>query len=218
VELIGNRNSIAVLCDFDGTIALTQTLDFLYQHFAGCGMEFAHRWERGEISTPEEIRSTFATVTASKEEMEAALAGIRLDPGFRRFLSIVDDRGYLMAIVSDGLEWYIRFLLSRHGIMDLPIYANHIEFQPDGFSFAFPWQHPDVPLRGVSKRHIVQRFRGHARHIVYIGDGKSDTDILHAVDRLYAKGWLAAYCFENQIEAITFTNWDDLIQKWEEPT
>ena len=86
MELIGNRNSIAVLCDFDGTIALTQTLDFLYQHFAGCGMEFAHCWERGEISTPEEIRSTFATVTASKEEMEAALTGIRLDPGFRRFL------------------------------------------------------------------------------------------------------------------------------------
>jgi 2-hydroxy-3-keto-5-methylthiopentenyl-1-phosphate phosphatase len=217
VEPTGNKIRIAVLCDFDGTIALSQTMDFLYQRFAGCGMDFAHRWERGEISTAEEIRSTFATVTASKEEMEAALTGLRLDPGFTRFLSIAEDRGYLTAIVSDGLEWYIRFLLSRHGITDLPIYANHIEFQQDGFSFEFPWHHPDVPLRGVSKRHIVQRFREDEWRIVYVGDGKSDTDIVLTVDRLYAKGWLATYCSENQIEAITFTDWDDLIQKWEEP-
>lgn len=206
---------LAVLCDFDGTISQTQTMDFIYQRFAECGMEFARRWERGEISTPEEIRSTFATVTATKKEMEAALLEIDIDPGFKRFLAIARERGYGLAIVSDGLEWYIQFILSQHGITNLQIYANRIKFKEDGFSFEFPWHHPDVPHRGVSKRHVIHLFREQSRRIIYVGDGRSDTDIVDAVDRLYAKGWLADYCRDNQIEAITFTDWHDLIQKWE---
>jgi hypothetical protein len=67
--------SFAILCDFDGTVCPTQMMDFLYQHFAACGMEYAERWERGEISTQEEIESTFGSVSASREEMEAGVTG-----------------------------------------------------------------------------------------------------------------------------------------------
>ncbi|MFN2274815.1 MAG: MtnX-like HAD-IB family phosphatase [Anaerolineales bacterium] len=208
--------SLAVLCDFDGTIAHAQTMDFLYQRFASCGMEFARRWERGEIGTAEEIRSTFATVTASRQEMERALDEIELDPGFNVFLAGAEQRGDLVAIVSDGLDWYIEFLLKKHGIDGVPVYANHIAFEGNGFRFEFPYYHPDVPLRGVSKRHIVQKFRQQAERIVYVGDGKSDVEILQAVDRLYVKGWLADYCRQHKIEAIPFNNWNDLMEKWQE--
>ena len=207
---------LAILCDFDGTIALSQTMDFLYRRFAGCGMQFARLWERGEIGTSEEIRSTFATVAATRKEMERALEEINLDPGFKTFFDEAKLRGDIVAIVSDGLDWYIEFMLNKHGIDGVPVYANHIEFEGNTFRFEFPFYHPDVPLRGVSKWHIVQQFRQQCERVVYVGDGKSDVEILQSVDRLYAKGWLADYCREHRIEAVTFRNWHELMEKWQE--
>lgn len=208
---------IAVLCDFDGTIATDQTMDFLYTRFAACGMAYAHQWERGEISTPEEIRLTFTTIDADKQEMEDALEEIQFDEGFHGFLRLAEDRGYLIAVVSDGLEWYIDFILKRHGISDLPIYANRIHFNPKGFRFEFPWSHEDTPMRGVSKPNIVRCYREKAAHVVYVGDGRTDVDVIHRVDLLYAKGWLARHCKKQRVDAIEFVDWQDLISKWREP-
>jgi 2-hydroxy-3-keto-5-methylthiopentenyl-1-phosphate phosphatase len=209
--------SLAVLCDFDGTITPTQTMDFLYKRFAGCGLKFARQWERGEISTSEEIRATFNTVTASREEMERSLDTIEIDPGFRPFYDFARERGYQLAILSDGFEWYIEYILEKHGVMGIPIYANRIHFERGGFRFEFPWQHEDYPMQGVSKTHIAHRYRANGNKIVYIGDGRSDTEVIHAVNLIYAKGWLAQHCRERNISSIEFDSWDDLHEKWREP-
>jgi 2,3-diketo-5-methylthio-1-phosphopentane phosphatase len=210
-------DEIVVLSDFDGTITPTQTMDFLYQRFAGCGLKYARKWERGEISTAEEIRATFKTVTATRKEMEQALVKIKIDPGFHAFYSFAIEKGYRLAILSDGLEWYIKLILEANGVTGIPIYANRIQFKKQGFRFEFPWQHEDHPLRGVSKAHIARRYRKNGAQIVYIGDGKSDTDVIHSADLVYAKGWLALHCIEQRISAIEFSTWHDLLDKWREP-
>jgi 2-hydroxy-3-keto-5-methylthiopentenyl-1-phosphate phosphatase len=212
-----HSNRLAVLSDFDGTITPTQTMDLLYSRFAGCGMKFARQWEQGEISTAEEIRATFNTVTASRKELERVLATIEIDPGFHSFYEFAQERGYQLAILSDGFEWYIKFILERHGVTGIPIYANRIHFDEGGFRFEFPWGHEDYPMRGVSKTHIAHRYRTNGNKIVYIGDGRSDTEVIHAVDLLYARGWLAQHCRELNIDSIEFNTWDDLREKWREP-
>lgn len=211
------HRTIAILCDFDGTIASHQTLDFLYERFAACGLEYALKWERGEISTPMELHLTFATVDAQKEEMENALEEIEIDEGFHSFLKFARDRKYPMAVVSDGLEWYIDFILSRYGVQDIPIYANRIHFERNGFRFEFPWSHTDAPMRGVSKPNIVRCYREKVDRVVYVGDGRTDANVIRDVDLLYAKGWLANHCKEQCVDAIEFTDWEDLISKWREP-
>jgi 2,3-diketo-5-methylthio-1-phosphopentane phosphatase len=212
-----SNSQVVVLCDFDGTICTANTMDFLYRKFAGCGMAFAEKWERGEISTAEEIRSTFATVDASREEMEQALSTLEIDEGFHHFLAYCHQRGYHVAVVSDGLEWYIEYILGQHGISDLPIYANRIHFENAGFRFEFPWFHEDTPLRGVSKPRILLSYQDQGKKVVYIGDGKSDTDAIHEADLVYARGWLAEHCTELGIEAVVFDRFDELIPKWREP-
>lgn len=212
-----SNSHVVVLCDFDGTICTANTMDFLYHNFAACGMEFAEKWERGEISTAEELRSTFATVGASREEMERALSTLEIDEGFHRFLAHCQKRGYHVAVVSDGLEWYIEYILSQHGISGLPIYANRIHFENGDFRFEFPWFHEDTPLRGVSKPRILFSYQDQGKKVAYIGDGKSDTDAIHEADLVFARGWLAEHCTELGIEAVVFDRFDELILKWREP-
>jgi len=204
----------AVLCDFDGTVCPTQMMDFLYMQFAASGMEFAQQWEWGEISTQEEIENTFATVDASREEMEAVLEIITIDPGFPRFLEYCRHNDISLAIVSDGLEWYIAYILARHGIHGVRIYANQIHFTPGGFRFEFPWYADETPMRGVCKPMIVRRYQEDGNKVVYVGDGMSDFDVVDVADIVFARDRLAKYAQERGVPVLKFTDCDDLLTKW----
>ncbi|HEY46026.1 MAG: hypothetical protein AMJ88_09795 [Anaerolineae bacterium SM23_ 63] len=206
--------NFAFLCDFDGTVCPTQMMDFLYQRFAACGMEFAERWGRGEISTQEEIVSTFSTVSAGKEEMEAALDTIEIDPHFPAFLQFCRDHETSFAIVSDGLEWYIDYILARHDIYGVDIYANQIHFEEGGFRFEFPWYDDETPMRGVCKPMIVRRYQERGRGVVYAGDGMSDFEVIGVADLIFARRKLARYAREQGIDFTEFNDCHDLLEKW----
>ena len=71
-----------ILSDFDGTITTINVLDSLYEKFGGHGFRnHMERWRRGEISTMEEIELIFRTVKATRQDMEAFLRTVDLDPG-----------------------------------------------------------------------------------------------------------------------------------------
>jgi 2,3-diketo-5-methylthio-1-phosphopentane phosphatase len=205
----------AFLCDFDGTVCPTQMMDFLYQRFAASGMEFAEQWGRGEISTQEEIELTFATVSASREEMEAALDTIQIDHHFPEFLEFCRKHDYPFAIVSDGLEWYIDYILAKHDIRGIEIYANQIYFEDEGFRFDFPWYDDETPMRGVCKPMIVRRFQERGRVVVYAGDGMSDYEVIGVADHIFARRRLASYAREQGVDFTEFNNCRDLLEKWQ---
>jgi 2-hydroxy-3-keto-5-methylthiopentenyl-1-phosphate phosphatase len=205
--------SFAILCDFDGTVCPTQMMDFLYQHFAASGMKFAEQWGRGEISTQEEIKSTFSTVRASREEMEAALDTIEIDPHFPAFLEFCRSHDYPIAIVSDGLEWYIDYILARHDIRGVDIYANQIHFEDEGFRFEFPWYDDETPMRGVCKPMIVRRYQESGRKVVYAGDGLSDFEVIGVADHIFARRKLARFAREQGIEFTEFNDCRDLLER-----
>ena len=209
------EDRFAFLCDFDGTVCPTQMMDFLYQRFAACGMEFAERWGRGEISTQEEIVSTFATVSVSREEMEAALDTIEIDPHFPVFLEFCRNHETSFAIVSDGLEWYIDYILSRHDIHGVDIYANQIHFQHGGFHFEFPWYDDETPMRGVSKPMIVRRYQDRGAKVVYAGDGMSDFEVIGVADHIFARRKLARYAREQGVDFTEFNDFGDLLDEWQ---
>ena len=210
----GNHRKIAVLSDFDGTICPTQMMTYLYEKFADVGSKYEESWERGEISTQQEIEMTFATVHATKEQMEASLKEISLDQGFPQFIELCQQREYEIAIVSDGLRWYIKYLLARYGIFDVPIYANDIIFESDGFSFEYPYFHLSCPMRGVCKSEVVRRYQGEGARVIYIGDGVSDYEVVGVADEIYATGKLASHCKEVGYPAKEFLNFEILHQQW----
>lgn len=205
---------VAVLCDFDGTITTTETLGFLFKEFAGSGFDYVRQWAQGEIDMRDELILTFKTVKAKKEEMECALNRKEIVPGFPEFLEFGRKRGYTFAIISDGLEWYIKHILDRYHISDIPIFANRIFFEPDGFRFEFPWFDEETLRRGVCKPKIARAYRKHVETLVFVGDGRSDIDIIHEVDIVFPRGWLAGYCFAKGLGEGEFYDWYDLMDKW----
>lgn len=207
---------ITVLCDFDGTITFCEVIGEIYKKFAsGNCDQLVKLWTRGEISTPEEIQGCFATIHASRQELEAELEAISIDASFPAFLGFCRAQGYQFAILSDGLQWYIEYVLYKHGISGLTIYANQIQFTSTGFEISFPWYDPATPKRGASKPSIIKRYQNLGAHVIFIGDGLSDLEAAQFANHVYAKGRLLEYCRRNELPATGFTNFAELLTKWQ---
>ena len=180
--------NLAVLIDFDGTAAEINVLDTLYAKFGGPSHHaIMERWKRGEISTMQEMESIFETVTANRQEMEAFLRTVELDPGFKPLLDACQEEGYAFAIVSDGLRWYIDYIVKQNQQDGVSVYACELIFEENGFSFKYPWYDPAYPLRSTAKPVIVKDFQARGYRVVFVGDGLSDIEVLDFADVVYAK-------------------------------
>lgn len=206
-----NRKPLAVLSDFDGTIVPLNCVNLLFEYFGApeC-VEISERWDRGEISQKEEYALGFATVHATRQEMEALLDTVPLDPRFPHFVELCRRRGAPLAIVSDGLQWYIERILANHGVQGVPIYACDIRFLNPGYEFVYPHFDPAAPLRGVSKRRIVQTYQQRGYRVAFIGDGNNDIDAAEVADLVFARASLLERARRANIPAIPFENFDDV--------
>lgn len=201
----------AVLSDFDGTITPINVMDTLYEMFGGPSTRFyMARWQRGEISTMEEVEQVFKTVKSTRHEMESFLRTVELDPGFKSLLAFCQEMDYPFAIVSDGLRWYIDYILNIHGVEELKIYAGEIIFLEKGFRFEYPWYDPVFPLRSTAKPSIVRDYQSKGYQVVFVGDGLSDIEAAEVADVVYAKDVLLREARERGIGVREFEELQDV--------
>ena len=210
---MGAQNKpVIYLCDFDGTITSDNLADFLYLKFASCGSKYSDLWAEEKISTREEIELSFRHISASKQEMEFALSEIPIDSCFKNFIEFCRENEIEAAIISDGLEWAIRYVLEFNGIpTDLKIFANQVFFTKEGFSFNFPYFDNRNPLAGVYKPTILNQFKKQGYRVVLIGDGRTDMEAAMVADFVHARDELLIFCRKKGIPAHAYENFCEII-------
>lgn len=194
---IGGRPEWGILCDFDGTISLGDVTDALLSRFGrpGCD-ELETAWLAGEIGSRDCMRGQIALLDASLNEVNAVLDSIAIDPAFVEFAAVARQHGVPLQVVSDGLDYAIGRILSRHGLHDLPVFANRLEQRGErGWALHFPHSNPHCRKgSGHCKcAHAAQQQRHWARTL-YVGDGASDFCVSGEVDLVLAKDKLVDYC------------------------
>ncbi|MCX7169522.1 MAG: HAD-IB family phosphatase [Proteobacteria bacterium] len=207
------------IIDFDGTLSVRDTVDTLLAKFAAPEWEdIEQQWLAGEISAVECMQRQIGLVKADHVTLESFFRGIQLDASFLPFhlhVSAFAD----IAIVSDGLDHAINISM-RHAVFpQLPVYANHLNFVPDGISISFPYLNQDcTDGNGVCKcavaRDLVQECGG---PVVLIGDGKSDACLARHAEVVFAKGSLVDYCEQQGIAYHPFQSFADVlarVKKW----
>ncbi len=204
---------IAVLCDFDGTVARDDVGNLLFETFSDDGesRRIVEAWRRGEISSRECLEREAELVTADARAIDRFLDRLSLDPYFRDFRDFARRRGIELAIMSDGLDYYIEHLLVRHGMGDIDFFANRLVIDGDRLRVEFPWYDAlDCRDCGCCKTHHLMRYRDQGYYIVYVGDGLSDRCPCEAADLVLAKGALREYCLEKGIAHVPFRNFRDV--------
>jgi 2-hydroxy-3-keto-5-methylthiopentenyl-1-phosphate phosphatase len=209
----GQPASTIVLCDYDGTITLEDTGLAAMQELAPPeGMDIELAWRRGEMSSKECLRREFGLLDLTEDEFRAWVLSKPTDPHFPKFVRACRESGVAVAIVSDGLDLYIRWTLDKIGLSDIPFAANRARFEGRRLHVEFPRAAADCETCAHCKRDTLRQYRQRYQQVVYVGDGHSDRCAAEFADVLIAKGTLAAHCRAVGIHFVEFRDFGDVAQ------
>lgn len=204
---------IAILCDFDGTVAQDDVGALFFKTFSNGGgsREIVERWKRGEISSRECLEREAELVRVSRSELDRFIKKRKLDPYFKDFHDFAKKRDMEVVIMSDGLDYYIENMLVRNGLGEIDFYANHLKFTNGNLEIEFPhYDTMECTDCACCKTHRLRRYHEHGYYVVYVGDGWSDRCPSEAADMVFAKGALLEFCRRNNIRHVEFRNFRDV--------
>jgi 2,3-diketo-5-methylthio-1-phosphopentane phosphatase len=203
---------VVVLCDFDGTVAEKDVGDLLFRRFGGApAHDAAQEWTRGNINSRECLERQVQATHCSEADLRSFAHACRLDPYFRDFHDFARRRGIEVVVLSDGLDFYVEQMLSRHGCGSIEFYSNRLSIEGKTLRVEFPWYNlRDCTECGCCKTHHLFRYRRRGYFIVYVGNGLSDRCPSENADLVFAKGELLAHCRAQHIDCIEFRNFRDV--------
>lgn len=215
-----------IFSDFDGTISLIDTglamIKALKAVAQAEAWDLEHRWRRGEINSMECLREQWALWPGSAAEMFTLIDGLRVDERFFDFLKLVRERKAGIAIVSDGLDFYLDRMMARHGLTTcaddacarsgecLLRFSNPAQVSDAGVAMHFPYT-DDCGQCGNCKAKHLFRLRQDYDRTIYIGDGHSDLCAARYADIIFAKDALAADCTRQGRPFYPFTTFRDIL-------
>lgn len=210
------NTSFAVYCDFDGTITTRDTVDFLLEQLADPQwQEIEEVWKRGEIGSRECMARQIPLIQGGWPAIEKLLSDVVVDPTFSSFVKWCSEHKIPLAVVSEGLDRVIHFLLAREGLEIPAVWANALhEDAQGGLSLSFPNAPTTLNCQsGLCKCNVINKTRsitGPGVHSIVIGDGLSDRCWASEADTLFAKGKLITHCEDNHIPFIPFNDFDTI--------
>ena len=202
------RPHLAVLTDFDDTAAVQNVAELLLNRFgAPDWMDVRQRFRDGHIELKEYQEITFRTIRADRAPMQAYVKEhASLRPYFQEVWGFCQANGFPMAVVSQGLDFYIQALLDKEGLGRVPIYAVNTEFQNGEISYQYEYNYPGKEPEGNSKGFVVKSFQQRGCHVFFAGDGRSDLEAAQVADTVFAHSTLAKFCDD---EGIPYNHFQD---------
>jgi 2-hydroxy-3-keto-5-methylthiopentenyl-1-phosphate phosphatase len=212
--LPGLAGPIAVVCDFDGTVASADVQHVIFNHFASeRWVPINEAWRRGEISPAQRARAQWDMVQATPEQILDTVRPVAMDPGFPAFAALCRRLRWPLTIASDGFDLYISALLTASGLQGIPVSANRLHWSGSGFVMEFARPNPACCRLGNCKRLAVIDARPSGGQVIFVGDGLSDACGAEAANLVFAKGLLADYCRQKGIPFQTFGGFADIIAR-----
>ena len=203
----------AVLTDFDDTAAVQNVAELLLNRFGDpTWQDIRRRFRASELTLNEYQEITFRNILADRSTMQDYVErNANLRPYFKELWVYCQEHGIPMAVVSQGLDFYIEALLGKDGFSQIPVHAVKTRFTPEGLTYEYRYARPGREHLGNSKGLVVDRYRELGHYIIYIGDGLSDFEAAGKADLLFAHRTLAEECARKNIPFRPFTDFQDVL-------
>ena len=210
---------LAILVDYDGTIALTDVGDVLMAELKTADWEAATaQYDAGLVGSRRLMEWEVGLWEPDPVAMAATAASQPHDLSFAPFVRRAQGAGIPIEVVSDGFGFFIGPALERLGVGDVPVVSARTTFDAAGRpSIGFPNGHPSCFVCGTCKRNRVLAHQAAGRAVVFIGDGESDRYAAGYSDLVFAKRALVPICLE---AGWPFRRWTEFgeIDAWLEET
>jgi len=205
--LLPGQPPLAILVDYDGTIATTDVTDTILRSFLG--ERYAQddaAYSRGEVGSRTLFCSQVELLPGDPAPAVALAEAQPHDPTFASFASRALELQIPVEVVSDGFGFYIEPALRRLGVPPIPVISAETTFDGTRAAMAFPNGHPNCLVCGTCKRQRVLAHQAAGRSVVFIGDGETDRYAAAYSDLVFAKRDLIRL---GRSEGWPFTPWHD---------
>ena len=210
---------IRLFVDFDGTVTVKDVGNSIFERFLspelleqGWHNEIIELWKVGNISSRECLTYECEYSIVTEKELNTELEKFGLTPGFVETVQYCKRRGIHLMILSDGLDYYIEYILGKYGISDVEYRANHMFFHNGSLAAEFPFVDKGCGRCGNCKRWHMDTIRQDGDVIIYVGDGFSDRYAIRSADIIFAKHDLADYCNKESLNFFPFNNFFDILR------
>ncbi len=212
-----NFKNIQIFCDFDGTITKEDTIKNFLNTFTGNRwLEIEKDWIDNKIGSLECLEKQLALVSSISEcELNEFIDTVEIDDYFYSFYQFVKQNNIDFYIISDGLDYFIKKILSANSIDDVSIHSNHLEIVDNKMEVTFPNQNTACKRKsGTCKCSIANKYKRANAMTVYIGDGLSDCCVSDSIDFILAKEDLLKYCKDtNKSNYKKFEDFGDVLSE-----
>jgi 2-hydroxy-3-keto-5-methylthiopentenyl-1-phosphate phosphatase len=205
-----------VYCDFDGTISTVDTTDYILDQLADpAWRQLEDDWLAGRITAAACMQAQISLIGGGDADLNRLLDSVTVDPGFVDFAAWCADRSIPLTVVSDGVDYFITRILSRHGLGHLPIISNRLAGEAGARRLEQPFRRSGCAGgSGVCKCDVTQPTdASRVTRLVYIGDGRSDFCVSGRAEILFAKGDLATYATSLNRDHFAFETFHDVTAK-----
>jgi len=169
--------NIAICCDFDGTITLTDTGKEMLTSLTNKDWQYYDKLViNGEIGTRAALVKQWGMIEyTTMDEIFEIVDRIKIDPTFLDFYNWIKKSEIFFIILSDGFTTYITRILENHGIDSekLEIKANDMELIDNKIHLKFLTDNCEHDCANCKHSHVL-KIKETYEKVVYIGDGLSD--------------------------------------------
>ena len=200
-----------VQCDFDGTITEKDVSFLILDAYTnGDWQQYWDQYLGGEISVGAFNTRAFAMVKADEQTLLNFIKSrVKIRPGFDELLACCQKKGFQFAIVSNGLEFYIKAILKDLGVADIEVFAAQTRFGTGGIDVRYIGPQGDR-LEASFKEAYVRLFRDRGYRVVYIGNGASDLPPARQSHQVFAIGDLLNQCKNIKLDCTPFADLNDV--------
>lgn len=202
-----------VFFDFDNTISNIDVIDAFLEKFAtnSSWIELEKKWQQGEIGSEDCLRGQLSICQLNQKELTNFLDLVKIDPVFGKLISFLRQNRIFYAVVSDSFEFFIKYILEKNNINDMPIYANKLDIISGKVSLSFSNKGTGCGKCANCKKEKLSL--GPAKKTIYIGDGLSDMCVAKYCDIVFAKDKLLKFGKEQKYNWIEFKGMFDILNK-----
>lgn len=211
------RGGISVCCDFDGTICIPDSTEFLLEKFGLPGWkELDDAVWRGEITERDAFTRQVTMLRVMREAaLDAVREGVRMREGFADFVSFCRAREIPLTILSSGLRLLIDALLAKAGVTGMAVISQDAVVQGNRWTL-IPWTGTRLAEHcSHCKCSFMEAEREAGRKVVYTGDGYTDLCPVQRADVVFATGRLAVECARRGWKYFSFESFGEIEGKLE---
>lgn len=200
-----------ILSDFDGTITEEDVTNLIWDRYGVPNWRevLLPPYYEGWITSVGLMMAGYRAVRVPERELAEFLRPrVRLRKGFSELVARCRERDWPFAVVSCGLDWYIRSHLPE-GTPLCCLAAEYREFWdvrlPKGMDLR-----PGMDFKVHALEQLQARYPG--LPVVFIGDGRNDLEVARRSDRVFARAGsnLVRFCTEARVPFTEFITFDEI--------